>query len=153
MVNRVIEAKVLKMKKERRRRPKLNPVKKSFRPNKDVLSEYRERTRQLGVDEKEIDDWIKVLFGRPVFKGVPPERKAVLDLLSELREKEMEYLSFSLIQNEIQWCRCYFNSQRTCVILVHADFRTGKLRRSIEYGSIDRAVSRWKDYKVRWLST
>lgn len=150
MVNRTIQAKVLKMKKERRNRPKLNPVKVSRAPNINVLKGYAERARGLAFDEEEVERWIVALWGRPAFKGVSPGRHEVLKKLAELGEKELLGLSFTVVDNMFERCRCYFNSERTCAVLVHA--KDGKVRRSMEYGRVDRAIKAWVEGKVKWIA-
>jgi hypothetical protein len=153
MANRTMQAKSLKLRRQRRAWAK--PLARSNHtvPNKGVLQDYKERAKGLGVNEAEVDDMIRRYYKREPFSGTGPGRKEVITLLEELRHIVPAMLFFDIFPaNCYQRCRCFFNSQKTCYILVHDDYKRGTVRRSIEYPSLERASSLWFREKVTWVN-
>lgn len=149
MTNRNMTTKVLKIKKLRRSFPKnyaANYVTVGRRPNQEILAGYKERAKSLAFDEA-FWDWVSP----PRFKGVPPARYAVLQQIEKLEERFPLKLCFSIISTSFQKCLIFFNSEKTCFVVVHVDYVKGIFRRSLAYSNKERAVSAWNTSKVRWV--
>ena len=151
MTNRVMKQKATKARRQRRAWAKKYSMPSGIVPNRGVLQEYKERACGLGISEFEVDEFILSFYGRK-FHGTPAGRVEVEELLKELKNRVPEMLFFSIIDNCLQKAVCYFNSQKTCFVLVHDDRRKKITRRSIEYGSKDRAMQVWNMDRVTWVT-
>lgn len=151
MANRAIQAKILKIKKQRRAWARPLMVASGIRPNMDVVKGYKERAKGLAVSDAEVDELYRRLFKRDPWKGDGPARRAVLKILADMREQTPEFLFFTVVENTTRRCRVYFNSQKTCFFLVHEDFRNRILRRSLTFASKEAAIRKWHMDQVIWV--
>lgn len=151
MANTVMAAKRLKLKNQIKKLPRQMPT--GATPNRGVLNEYKERAKGLGVNEAEIDNFIRSYYKRDPWSGTGPERLAVYELLSEIKRLVPEMLYFEMIpQNSIQRLRCYFNSRKTVFVLAWDLYRKRQTFRSMEYPTRDAVVRQWNRQKVVWVT-
>ena len=121
--------------------------------NRGVLGEYQERAKGLAINEAEIDDLIRRYYKHEPFSGTGPGRKEIAELLLELKHLVPAMLFFDIFpENCYQRVRMFFNSSKTCWIIVHNDFRRKTVRRSIEYPTKELALDRWHRSKVTWTA-
>jgi hypothetical protein len=161
MVNRVLEAKVFKMRRRNRKAKFSGGVTKLVgdkvslsrqvintgpTPNKEVLARYQESARGLAVNI----NWLNSRYPR---QDISPDRKAALDRAHAIANEIPQMMYVSVIENHHQRCRLYFNSSKTSFLLVHEDFKHGVYRRSMTYMDKDRLLSRWYQNKVTWVES
>jgi hypothetical protein len=104
-----------------------------------MLTWYRNAANSLGQAE-----------AQQRFPNVQPKKKDINDRLEEILSVFDDPLFITLIENIYQRCRLYFNSQHTCYILQHVDWKTREVRISITYANRDRAVQVWTKSQVAW---
>lgn len=178
MANRGNESKRLKLKKWKRSLPKnfeasYIPVGRG--PNRDVMAEYKERSRGLAHSEEYLE-WLESVTR---FKGVPPGRveaqKRVEDLTKpnpRLPTKD-HHLSVALNEFPTAWARIkdvcpslmnvilensmkqhvrlFFNEQRNRCIILELNHLGRYMRASIVYQDAERAKARFVSGQVRWV--
>ncbi len=147
-----MQQKSLKLRRQRRAWAKPLARASGIVPNRGVLAEYKERAAGLGISEYEIDQLIRKLYKRDSIEGIPAGRVEVLALLKELKQQVPEMHFFSILDNGWWHAACFYNSEKTCFVLALTDLRKHTVRRSIEYGSKERALHVWNHNKVIWVS-
>jgi hypothetical protein len=152
MTNRTMKQKALKERRQRRAWAKPLAMASGIVPNRGVLGEYKERAAGLGISEYEVDQLIKKLYKRDAIEGIPAGRTEVLALLRELKRQVPEMFFFSIVDTPFWNAICFYNSEKTCYVLALTDLRKHTVRRSIEYGSKERALHVWNHNKVVWVS-
>lgn len=113
MVNRVLQQKALKRKRQLYARPRSITIPPLILPDQRVLKRHPDKVEP--VDEEYIHN-----------------------------------LHVTVIDNCLQFCRVIFNSRRDCYIIHHVNKRTGEVRKSITYGSMERALQVWVQSRVVW---
>lgn len=175
MANRSIQAKVLKMKKAKRLFPKsysANVVSVGKGPNMNVLHEYKERAQSIAFDEV---FWDRI--NPPRFKGITPaklevnkldvekipyrerdlnrardeKREEVLRQIQRIEEYCPALMCFTILENRYQRARIFFNSERTCFILMHENYKTHQVRTSMSYGDKHRCAQAFYTDKMKWV--
>lgn len=151
MANRTMEAKRLKMKKQRRLFPRnysSDYIPTGKPPNRLVMQEYRERTLSLAFDAK----YLAALEAKQKFHGVPPGKVEIRAKLEEMAaEGYATKVGFVLIANTYQRCTLYRRDDHKGFRLCHEDFKAKTVRWSIEYPSKERAITVWHKSKVVWI--
>lgn len=146
MVNRVIEAKRIKIKKMRRAWSV--PLQRSGMksPNRIVINEYKDRARGLMLED-DISDGVIQKHARSLERASALKRQAELELRfdAQLRFKGPGPCN----AYEESWV--YFNSQQTCFFVVHQDKKLGIERRSIEYSCKEILIMKWNMSKTTWV--
>ena len=148
MANRTMQAKMMKLRKQKRAWAKPYSMKSYLSPNTEVMQRYKTSAGSLKMTEEYATTLQKAVYGH-TFKGVPPERKAVLELIEKFHDSAP--IHFCLISNSRHEARVFHNSQRTAYILVYQDHVNHMVMRSIEYSNLDRLVNRWEAEKVTWV--
>lgn len=151
MVNRSMQQKTLKLRKQRRAWAKPMSIVSGISPNKEVISGYKERAKGLALTDQEVDALYRRLYKRDPWKGDGPARRAVLDILQKRSELTPDFLFFSIVDNTFQRCRVYFNAQKTCYYLVHEDFRKRIVRTSLTCNNKERITTLWDTDRVTWV--
>jgi len=146
-----MQQKAMKLRRQRRAWSKQYSRSNSIIPNKGVLNEYKERALGLGVSDFEADELFRKIYRRDPIEGIAAGKAEVNALMKELKNKVPEEMFFVFIDNSSHHVCCYFNSTKTSFVLGHTDKRQGTYRRSIEYGSKERALNRWDAKKVIWV--
>lgn len=140
MANRVMAAKALKLRNQKRRYPrKMDLDKRGPRPNREVIGEYRSRAR--GIADLDV---------ATRFDGVPAGK---YDVNSRLREivSRFDKLMFVLhIDNPAQRIRIYFNSRQDEIIIQRIFKRRQVYCLSKKYTSIDDAYFALENNVVSW---
>lgn len=172
MVNRVIQAKRLKMIKALRSKPR------SYRmPIREVLKEYTHRAQTLGavVDTKlNLDFWSKAPLDSP---NMPPVVRA--RLIEKLLDKQLKTtiesltahsgkgISYDVINHRSErfekWNRVDFISEEYIRVSLwssgsqyawtESDFYNGTIRRSLVYNDRAMAVRDYKIRRIKWAET
>lgn len=154
MANRTMQQKRMKMRRERRAWAKPYSRPSGIIPNKGVLKEYKERAAGLGISEYEQDLLVQKHYKRDPIASVPAgESKEVKAALRRLKEQLPEMQFFNILDNSSYRLRCYFNSDKTCYVLVFKNKEKNIEYRSIEYASRQRVMYVWEKNKVTWIST
>lgn len=149
MASRSNQAKLIKMKKARRLFPKSyasDYVSCGRQPNQEVINGYKERAKSLAFDE---EFWDRTVPRR--FHGVTPARRLVLEQIKRVQEVAPAMMCFTILENRYQRARVFFNSDRTCWILMHENFKSREVRTSMTYADKDRCVSAFHTDKIRWV--
>lgn len=114
-------------------------IRSGIQPNREIIQQYRKTAQGLGQEE-----------ARTRFPNVAPGKKEIQDRIEEILHVFDDPLFITIIENTIQRCRLYFNSQHNCYLLQHVNWRTREVRISITYASKDRALQVWVQSKVCW---
>lgn len=149
--NRSMQAKALKLKKQKRLFPKsyaADYIPTGMPPDRQVMREYKERTRGLAFD----DAYMAHLEAKAKFKGVPAGRFEVMNRLKFI-ECELGELKFVTIHEDFG-CKAqlFYNSERTAFMIMEVNYTDEVIRTSIRYMDRDRCILRWKDKDIRWIS-
>ena len=151
MVNRSMQQKTLKMKRQRRAWARPMAIAAGIAPNREVIVGYKQRAKGLALSDEEVDALYRRLYKRDPWKGDGPARREVLKLLADMSEQTPDFLFFTIIDNTFQRCRVYFNAQKTCYYLVHEDFRKRIVRRSLTASNKERITTLWNTDRVTWV--
>lgn len=152
MANRNMQAKALKLKRQKRLFPRhyaadYIPVGRSTEGN--VLQrEARDRVKSLAFD----DEYMKYLETKQRFHGVPAGRHEVLQHLNRIEMAVDDALKFVVIAktNDVE-CQLFYNSDRTVFVLLEVEFTTGVTRSSMRYMDRMRCLDAYKRNEVRWV--
>lgn len=175
MGNRATEQKRLKIKKAKRLFPKTYaadyiPVGRG--PNRDVMSEYKERSRGLAFDQKYLD-WLELVSR---FRGKPPGKLEAEQAAARIKnERGTPGLALRRIAKECpdMWARVadvcpslmnirledtaartvfmFWASARDRFILIEDNHVGRYIRASIVYADGGRAKARFVSDQVRWV--
>jgi hypothetical protein len=150
MANRTMAGKMIKLIKQRRKAPRPT-IPAAITPNRGVLQQYKMSAAGLGVPEHEIDDWIKRLYGREVFKGTPSGRAEVIRLATDMLMHVPTDRFVEIIDNCYQRALLWFNVTHDQWVITHTDKRRCMFRRSIVYPSKDVAMAWYERGRVTWV--
>ncbi len=162
MANRTMQAKSLKLKRQRRLFPKQycsDYIAVGGGPNREVMGEYKERSKSLAFDAK----YLEFLEAHARFKNVPPGKHE-----ANVRLAKMKLEDYSLTWQRIQEAApnlqhvvlihklhkrvsMYYNQERTQFILWEEDFAHCTARASIRYQSRERLLERLRNDDVKWV--
>lgn len=146
MANRTMEAKRIKMRKERR--AWAVPLQRSGmkQPNRIVINEYKDRARGLMLPD-DISDGIIQKHAHSMQRRAALQRQAERELQfdAQLRFKGPGPC------NDYEESYVYFNSQQSCYFVVHRDKKLFIERRSITYSCKDILVMKWNMGKTTWV--
>jgi len=151
MANRNMQAKALKLKKQKRLFPKsysADYIPTGMPPDRQVMREYKARTKSLAFDEQ----YMAHLEEKARFKGVPAGRFEVLNRLKFI-ECELGELKFVTIHEDFG-CKAqlFYNSERTAFMIMEVNYDDCVIRTSLRYMDRQRCIDRWKTKSIRWLS-
>jgi len=160
MANRVIAAKITKMKRMRRAWARSLVRKGGFNPNREVIKEYSLRARGLAVDETAADKIAAELLRKdgegPLEKRIPPGRVEALQKQAELEAELPNACNMRVIGptgvDQLQESWIYFNSRKDCFVLVHRDLTEGIERKSTAYSSKELLLMCWEGDAILWVS-
>ena len=144
-----MQAKMLKLRKQRRAWARPLSIAAGIRPNVEVIKGYKEAAKGLALSDQELDQLVFVLFGTQ-HKGISPPRKAVLDTLTRIRDDVPEMFYRTILANQYQRVRAYHNGDETLWAVVHECFEKNFVRRSIFYGSFNICKIRWEQKRLSW---
>lgn len=146
MGNRVIAAKRLKMKRQRRAWAIPLSRKGGQTPNRIVINEYKERARGLMIED-DISEHIVTKFVRSEEKRAALKRQAEFELLlgDALRYKGPGPSN----NQEESWV--YFNPSKTAYFILHLDKKLRIERRSVAYSCKEILYTKWAMGKVTWV--
>ena len=147
MPARWMEAKKIKQRRERRAWSRPFTVKSGIIPNRGVIQQYQATAKGLGLEE-----------AKTRFPNVAPGKHDINERIDEIIEgfrvegqkRFDDPLFITVIDNTLQRCRVFFNSQKTCFILQHVSWKERVVRISISYANMDRAQQVWVQGKVTW---
>ncbi len=158
MANRAIQAKMLKMKRQRLKAPvrlpqEISSLDHAPAPDKprssglikvEVVEGYRKRCAGLRLSAEELLEHER----RARFHGVPPGRKEVIDRLSAPTQDSRQ--SFVLLRTHKVYVCLKFNATRTQWVIEEINLVTAVTRMSVTYTSKERAVHFYKHNAVKW---
>lgn len=158
MPARWMQQKVLKLKKAKKAYPKRYAAEYIQGKGKTRHNSIRDKLRESGrpdigssfaFDNK----FLESIQQQARFKGVPSARKEVLDLIEKMSEKNGYSLPFffQIIDNCVQRCQIWYNSEHTRHYILHIDKKRQVARRSIEYDSKSYALKKWHMDRVTWV--
>lgn len=147
------------MKRQRRAWSKQFQHKGGFQPNREVIRQYQDSARGIGLDEREIDDKAAALLRKSgeerIERRTPPGRVEAHRRQAELEAKlpdgcDMRYRGPGP-QTEEQSSFIYRNSRKTQFVLVYIDLRNKIESRSIVYSSQELLIMAWELDRVFWV--
>lgn len=136
---RWMEAKKLKQRKMRRAWARPLSIKSGIQPNREIIRQYQDTAKGLGQP-----------IARAIYANVAPGKYDINDRIEEILSQFDDPLFVTIIENNYQRIRLFFNSEKTCWIIQHVNWRTREVRISITYRSKDRALQVWVQSKVVW---
>lgn len=161
MANRTMQQKVQKMNRQRRAWAKTLSRRGYMQPNRDVINEYKHHAQGLGVDERKVDEAVRLMRikedGEPNPKKRDFQSEARLDALR--RQAELEAilpdgcdLKFSgpTVPDIYQETLIYFNSKKTKFVLVLRDLEQHIERVSVVFSSKELLIMCWEMDRVYW---
>lgn len=146
MANRSMQAKLIKIKRERRAWARPLSMSGMKTPNRMVLDQYKMSARGLAFDGAITE----TIAARHIHDA---ERRLAFQRQAELEVRFDAQLRFkgpgpSNVYEE-SWV--YFNSQQTCFFVVHRDKKLGIERRSITYSCKEILITKWSMGKTTWV--
>lgn len=121
-------------------------VKSGIQPNREVVRQYQDTVKGLGVEIAEVR-----------FPNVAPGRREIMDRLKIAGDPLRGILTgisdplfVTIVDNSRQRCRLYWNSKMTCFILQLVNWDKEWVRLSITYATSDRAKHVWMTDQVTW---
>lgn len=142
MANRVMAAKTLKMRRQRRAWARPFSIKSGIQPNRETIQQYKRTAAGLGLEE-----------ARTRFPNVSPGKKDISDRIEEVLQHFNDPLFFDIFpENTYQRVRLFFNSRKTIFVIQHMNYKDNACRLSITYASAERAIQVWNTGKVIWKS-
>lgn len=148
MVNRIIQAKILKMKRrgKKKRHAQRGVVNGSKQPNPIYMEEYRNRVRSL-----QDPDLIEVINKRFPLQATPPGQVEAQAARYRQLMATPEMMCFTLVKTPVRCVRLFFNAPKTIWMFQEESFILGTIRRSVEYGNKARALDRYEKNKIIWV--
>jgi hypothetical protein len=153
MANRSMQAKSLKLKRQRRLFPRslsADYVPTGKPPNTQVIQEYKERTRSLAFDDEYIDYLVK---RASMEKAWPhPGRAEIEAHLQRIKEAAPGLMCVSLLDSKITKVRMFFNESRNRFVLFEDNKLQNFIRTSLVYMDRQRCIRAFQSESVRWVS-
>lgn len=149
---RWMQQKVAKQRKERRSHLKAYTLhmSNSKPPNKDVLAEYQERARALGIDWR----WLNTIFGCiPQGNNLP--RRAALARAEGIKEEPCITFSIKLEGTRFDQLFCFFSSGDSGpAYFVYTNWRLNRIKKSIPYRNLQvaKTVYQMGPQCIQWNS-
>jgi hypothetical protein len=163
MVNRVMEAKSLKLVRQLRRLPKplpdttpalyadprVRPIPKAYsaesvsaprQPNAELMKGYQHRAASLAREPK-----------GPINLTQEASRYEVLCHLKRMKEFEADHLSFTLLNTRVHRARVFFNPQKTVYILLYENYKEGTVKSSFPHADKKELVDRFRCRQLLWV--
>lgn len=152
MANRTMQAKTVKLRRQRRAFAKKLAYRGMSVPNREILGEYKMRAKGLEIDENDEDNLIRAIYKRDPWTGMTEARREVLRRLVHIREAVPEMLFFWLpgYPNSVVGARIFFNAQKNCFILAEDDYRRGIMKVSLASGNKHILIDLWSRGKLTW---
>lgn len=154
MSNRVMAAKGLKLKRQRRAWAKTLSRKGYMQPNREVIREYKDRAAGLAV----FDDAPQVRFDAVMHRMSREAGQRKLEALKKQAQFEMGLprdceMSFKgpTVPDMYQETLIYFNSTKTKFVLILRDLEQRIERVSTVYSSKELLIMCWGMDKVAWV--
>lgn len=114
-------------------------------PNTQVLSEYSLRGRSLP------DPFLVSLFGLDTNKGGQPRVEA-LELRAKIIQQVDPKRHFKVLETEKLRILLYYQNPKDGFFFVQYEKMSGVVRKSLTYGSKDRAMRILRADKVKWIA-
>lgn len=151
MGNRVMAAKALKDKRQRRAWAKSLGYKGGFTPNREVIKSYKLHAR--GLEDADFVD--------SVVNSVAPYLRGQRDKKEKLAAQGAieAWLPDDCIlkstgpgpENQYERWLTYSNSRKDCLVVVHMDLHNGIERRSSTFSSRDYVMLAWELDAIKWV--
>jgi hypothetical protein len=174
MVNRTMQAKAMKRRRQLRRLPRrldddvpgqfekhsgtaipkrllAEGVSAPRQPNRELMEGYKHRSKSLERDEHEDNLLILLFYGRLSFPGVSPSRKEVIEHIARIKAVSEELRSFDILCNRVHRARVFYNSQKTKFILSYENYKEGVIRTSMTYQFRQNLIDDFRKDKLVWV--
>lgn len=153
MANRSMQAKSLKLKRQRRLFPRhlsADYVPTGKPPNTQVIQEYKERTRSLAFD----DEYIDYLIVRASMEGNYPHpgREEIRAHMQRIQDASPGLTCVTLLNNVITKVRMFYNEKHNRFILFEDNTLHNFVRTSLVYMDRQRCIRAFQSETVRWVS-
>lgn len=152
-----MQQKLQKMRKARRSHLKGYTMHRGNRkpPNKDVIKEYKERAKGIGIDEVFIDAHMRAFWPdhNPERRNSPGRIEALhkaqilRDAQNAIEEVER---CVEVFANERRAMHLYFARGNGPAFFIERDFILGRFRRSEEYRDANSARTHYQMRAIRW---
>ncbi len=161
MVNRVLAAKTLKLKRQKRLFPKKYeagyiPVGGIKDGSKSVLAGLmRGRVSGKAFDDS-FNKYVDSKYGNFNAAGSRhPGAIAAEEAALRITQQDDKHwpIKFKIISNNYQRAMCYAASGMNCFVIVHEDFKRRTVKRSITYSSKERILAKFYSDKITWVSS
>lgn len=139
MANRALQAKTIKLKRQRRAWARPLSVKSGIQPNRDVIRQYQDTAKGLGKP-----------IAEAIYKNVQPGRYETKNRADEILRQFNDPLFFTYIENSHQRVRIFFDSKHTKFIIQWVQFRHKKAYISKPFMSTDDAIYAFQNDLITW---
>lgn len=152
MANRAMQAKALKLKKQKRLFPKsysADYIKCPGNLDRTLMAEAKQRAKGLAFDDK----YMEYIEQKQRFKGVPWGRFEVLQQLQLLRTYLGDDLQYVVLkQTDTTKVQLFYNSERTTFLILEVSYVEAVARMSMKYMDRERCIQTWRQQKLRWVA-
>lgn len=152
MANRSMQAKTLKLKRQKR----LFPVHLSAHyipagkpPNQLVMQQLKESAKGLAFD----DEYAAYLVHREQLKGLYPHpgREEVKAHIKRIQDTAASLMNVVLTNTKMCKTSLFYNSERNRFVLFEDNLMENTLRTSMVYMDRSRIIAAWRSNTVRWV--
>jgi hypothetical protein len=109
-------------------------------PTRELMQQYQHHAKSLSRDDKP---------GK--FTGIPPARKAALDLIERLQALYEASLSFTILDTRVHRARVFYPPQRTTYVLVYENYKQGTIQHSLPHVCKKELVDRFRCKSLTWV--
>lgn len=154
MANRSMQAKALKLKRQKRLFPRYlgaDYIPTGKPPNQMVMQELKERARGLAFDE-EYADYLQVRKemdrqGQHISEG----RVLVAAHIQRIQNVAPALMNVVICNTKIQKTKLFYNEERNKFVLYEENALTKEIRTSMVYMDRARCIAHWRSDTVRWV--
>lgn len=155
MANRTMQAKGLKLRKQKRLFPRYlsaDYVPTGKPPNMIVMRELKERSKSLAFDDEYLDYLIKRKEMDRQGQHISEGRALAARHIERIRDTMPALMSVNLAPGNTQLkALMFYNESRTRFILFEGHFKTGFCQTSMAYMDRKRCITAWQTNNVRWV--
>jgi len=154
MANRIMQAKGLKAKRQRRLFPRhlaADYIPTGKPPNMLVMKELKERSRSLAFDEEYVDYLVKRkcldIQGQHISEG----RRLVSAHIQRIKDTSPSLTCVTICDTIVRKTLLFYNEERTRFIIYEANRLEKFVRTSMAYMDRQRCIDAWKSDNTRWV--
>lgn len=151
MVNKTMQAKEMKLRRQKRLFPKqyaADYIPTGKPPDRMVVNEYKQRAKGLAFDAK----YLEYLEQRARFKGVPAGKFEVNQKLMEILTAAEKLNFVKLMQTPLFHTLMFYPSDKRFFMIYEENFKEQKVYCSMRYQFKANMIADWQANKIRWVS-